>query len=35
MQRVNSSNLFELTTDSENLCYEKLKAYFEQMYFAN
>lgn len=35
MQRVNGTNIFELTSDSENRCYTELKSYFEQMYFAN
>lgn len=35
MQRVNGKKLFELTSQSESLCYKQLKDYFEQMYFAN
>jgi len=35
MRTTKGACLFELTTESETLCYAKLKDYFEQMYFAN
>lgn len=35
MQRLDGAKLFELTTETEAVCYSKLKDYFEQMFFAN
>ena len=35
MKLANGDTLFTLTTEAEKLCFAELKAYFEQMYFAN
>lgn len=35
MLRVKGALLFELSGKDEVVCYEMLKDYFEQMYFAN
>lgn len=35
MLRVKGAMLFELSGKDEVVCYEQLKNYFEQMYFAN
>jgi len=35
MQASKGKQLFELTCKEEVICYEQLKDYFEQMYFAN
>ncbi len=35
MQRSTGKAIFELTSESEAMCYAKLKDYFESMYFAN
>lgn len=35
MFRVEGATLFKLSAQEEHVCYEKLKQYFDQMYFAN
>ncbi len=35
MFRVKGATLFELSAKEEHVCYEQLKKYFDQMYFAN
>ena len=35
MLRVKGTTLFELSAKEEYVCYEQLKKYFDQMYFAN